>query len=171
MADHEQEGVASTASIAGHPIHPMLIPFPIAFLVGALVTDLVYWWNNTPFWAEASFWLVAAGLVTGAVAALFGLVDFLTIERARAHTAGWIHFLGNATALVLALISLGLRWGDPVAGVLPWGLTLSVIISVILSVTGWYGGELSYRHKIGVIGHDRQHEADVSTYEQQRHTP
>lgn len=148
MAHEHREGVESTATIAGHPIHPMLIPFPISFLVGALVTDLVYWSTGSSFWAQASFWLIGAGLATGLLAAIFGLTDFLTIERVREHSAGWIHFLGNATVLVIALVNLWLRWENPAAAILPWGVVLSAVIGLILIVTGWYGGELSYRHKL-----------------------
>lgn len=151
MADDLSKGVRSTAAIYGHPIHPMLVPFPIAFLVGALATDLVFWATGNSFWAGFSMWLVAAGLVMGAIAAAFGLTDFLTIERARSGSTGWVHFLGNALALVLALVSLLLRVGDPAAAVLPGGLVLSFIIVGVLLVTGWMGGELAYRYKIGVI--------------------
>ena len=140
-------------AIAGHPIHPMIIPFPIAFLVGALLTDLTYWIAGDPFWARASLWLVGAGLVGGATAAVFGLIDFLSIGRAREHSAGWIHFIGNSTVLVLSLVSLLLRWAHPAAAVLPWGLTISAVVGAILLITGWFGGELAYRHMIGVIGH------------------
>lgn len=150
MAREHSDGVESTAAIAGHPIHPMLIPFPISFLVGALVTDLVYWSTNGAFWAESSFWLILAGLITGAIAAVFGLIDFLTIERVREHSAGWIHFIGNAAVLVIALISVLMRWDNPEAAVMPWGLLLSVVTGLILIVTGWYGGELAYRHKVGI---------------------
>ena len=151
MPDDLRKGVRSTASIGGHLIHPMLVPFPIGFLVGALATDLVFWGTGNTFWAGFSMWLVAAGLVMGAIAAVFGLTDFLTIERARTGSTGWIHFLGNALALICALISLLLRVGDPAAAVLPGGLVLSFITVGILLVTGWMGGELAYRHKIGVI--------------------
>jgi CheY-like chemotaxis protein len=58
----------------------MLIPFPIAFLTGALATDLAYWWTGSPFWPQAAFWLLLAGLATGVLAAVFGLVDFLTVR-------------------------------------------------------------------------------------------
>jgi uncharacterized membrane protein len=148
-----REGVKSTVAIRGHPIHPALIPFPIAFLSGVLVTDLVYWGTGNLFWTRASFWLLVAGLVTGLIAAGTGLIEFLTIERARQHRDGWIHFIGNAIALLLAGGNLLLRWDDPAIGVLPWGLVLSAVVGVILAVTGWYGGELSYRHKIGVMEH------------------
>jgi uncharacterized membrane protein len=136
----------------------MLVPFPIAFLIGALATDLGYWATADPFWAEASLWLVGAGLVMGALAAVFGLTDFLTIKRARAHDAGWIHFLGNANVLVLALVNLLLRRNAPTAALLPWGLLLSTVTVALLGLTVWYGGELSYRHLIGVIGHGSKHD-------------
>lgn len=150
MARTHEHGVESTASVVGHPIHPMLIPFPIAFLSGALVTDLIFWWTGNLFWAQASFWLIAGGLLTGALAAVFGLIDFLTIGQVRQRAAGWIHFFGNATALILAGINLWWRSGDPAATLLPGGLILSALIAGILTITGWYGGELSFRHRIGV---------------------
>ncbi len=152
---HEpQEGIISTVNIAGHPVHPMLVPFPITFLVSALLTDIVYWRTLDDFWAQASFWLIAAGLVTGLLAGLVGAIDYLTIQRARERTAGKIHAAGNITAVVLAAVNLALRWGDREAPILWTGLLLSLAIAAILTVTGWFGGELSFRHKIGVI--DRQ---------------
>lgn len=159
---HHDRGVPSTASIIGHPIHPMLIPFPIAFLVGAFAADLAYWGTFDPFWARASVWLVGAGFVTGVLAAAIGLVDFLSIDRVRNHTAGWTHFLGNFFALILAFITLLLRVADVEGAVVPWGVVLTGIITVVLGVTGWYGGELSYRHKIGVI---ESHDATSSSSE------
>ena len=137
--DHTR-GVPSNAVIAGHPIHPMLIPFPIAFLIGALATDLAYWWTTDGFWAQSSFWLVGAGFLTGLGAAVFGLVDFLTIDRAREHRIGWVHAVGNGAVLVLALASLLWRRGDPIAVVIPWGIALSAVIAILLVVTGWAGG-------------------------------
>jgi uncharacterized membrane protein len=145
------DSAPSTAAIAGHPIHPMLIPFPVAFLPAALVTDIVYAWTANEFWAQASFWLLAGGLVTGALAAIFGLIDFFTIQRVRDHTAGWLHFLGNATVLVLTAVNLWLRWANEVDAVTPWGVLVSLAVTILLVITGWYGGELSYRHKVGVM--------------------
>lgn len=155
MAGKHTEGVSSTAAIAGHPIHPMLVPFPIAFLVGAFASDIAFWSTMDDFWARMALWLVGAGLVTGALAAAVGLTDFLTIHRAREQREGWIHFLGNALVLLLAFANLFLRLDDPAAGVLPSGIILSGVTSALLVITGWYGGELAYRHKIGVIEHDR----------------
>ena len=151
MADDVSKGVRSTAAIGGHPIHPMLVPFPIAFLVGALVSDLVFWGTGDGFWSRASWWLLAAGVVMGLLAAVFGLIDFLTIPRARQGSTGWVHFLGNLLAVMLALVNVLLRLGDAGAAVLPGGLILSFVTVGILLVTGWMGGELAYRFKIGVI--------------------
>src|SRR6188768_2201636 len=74
----------STASIAGHPLHPMLIPFPIAFFVAAFVWDLAFWRTGNAFWATAALWLLGAGLIMAALAAVVGLVDVLSEPRIRA---------------------------------------------------------------------------------------
>ena len=155
MGEEPSRGVPSTASLFHHPIHPMLVPFPIAFLIGALASDLAFWAAGDPFWARASLWLIGAGFVMGALAAVAGLTDFLTIRRARQGLAGWVHFLGNAAVLILALINFVLRIGDPAGAALPKGLVLSLIIAGLLGVTGWMGGELAYRRKIGVIEEGR----------------
>ncbi|MBI5444791.1 MAG: DUF2231 domain-containing protein [Deltaproteobacteria bacterium] len=150
--ENYSNAVPSTASIAGHPIHPILIPFPIAFFVGALASDLAYWYTTDLFWARASLWLVGSGVVMAAVAAIFGLTDFLTLGRVRATRDGWIHFLGNGTIVLLQAVSWYLRSGGAEAAVVPWGLGISVLATLMLLVTGWYGGELAYRHMIGVAG-------------------
>jgi uncharacterized membrane protein len=83
---------------------------------------------------------------------MVGLIDFITIERVREHKIAWVHFIGNATVLVLALINWLLRLGTLLESVPSWGLILSVMTAALLLITGWAGGELAYRHKIGVIG-------------------
>jgi uncharacterized membrane protein len=145
-------GVPSTVAVAGHPIHPILVQFPISFLVGALLTDLVFWFSNDAFWARASYWLIVGGLVGGLAAALTGILDFLRIRRVRQRTAGWAHLILNVSVLVLTTINLLLRLNNPISPILPWGLILSVIVSGLLGLSGWYGGELVYRHKIAVVG-------------------
>jgi uncharacterized membrane protein len=144
-------GVKSTASIAGHPIHPILVAFPIAFLIGLLASTIVYDVVKLPFWAYISKWLAMAGVVTMGFAAIFGIIDFVTISRARALTDGWVHFLGNVAALIIAIINTTLIWSNPILYAAPLGLVLSAITAGILLVTGWYGGELAYRYGIGVL--------------------
>jgi uncharacterized membrane protein len=152
-SNYRDTGVPSTVAVAGHPLHPAIITLPIGLLVTAPVTDIAYWFLGDVFWARASFWLIVAGLVTGLVAAITGLLDFIRIGRVRKHTAGWAHMYANVTALVVTAINLGLRVGDPVENLLFTGLVLSVIVATLLGISGWYGGELVYRHKIAVIGY------------------
>ncbi|MDQ3881136.1 MAG: DUF2231 domain-containing protein [Chloroflexota bacterium] len=147
----EHTAVRSTASIAGHPIHPMLVPLPIGLLSAAFASDLAYVWSGDRFWARASRWLTAGGVLTGASAALFGITDFVTLRRPREHVEGWLHGAGNALVLALGLASLRLRLADGDRAVVPWGVMLSGLSAMILTVTGWLGGELSYRYKVGVI--------------------
>ena len=151
----DPHGTPSTAAVAGHPIHPMIVPFPIALLSSALLTDLAYWATGRPFWALASLWLTRAGWLTGLAAAAVGATDFFTIPRARAQGAGRIHAAGNVIALGLATLSVAVRSRRPTSAVVPAGVALSALIASILGVTGWFGGELSYRHGIGVVGRDR----------------
>jgi uncharacterized membrane protein len=145
-------GVPSTVAIAGHPIHPILVQFPIAFLVGAALSDVIFWFIRDSFWALASFWLIVGGLAGGFASAATGLMDFFRIERVRKRTAGWAHMILNISALTLTIINLFIRWNHPISAVLPLGIILSVIVSTLLGISGWYGGELVYRHKISVIG-------------------
>ena len=147
------EGVRSNVHVLGHPVHPVLVLFPVAFLVGALVTDLVYLGTADVTWAAFSYWLLWAGLVTGIVAALTGAVDFLLIPRVRATSWGWVHMVGNLLVLVLAAVNVGIRVPDLAitGGALASGVVLSAIIAATLVVTGWAGGELVYRHRVAVL--------------------
>ncbi len=151
--DYRDSGVTSTVAIAGHPLHPLIVTFPIALLVVVLATDVAYWWTKSPFWAQASFWLIAAGLAGGVVAAITGLLDFLRIERVRKRQAGWAHMLLNVGALGLTVVNLLVRLGNPAGNILFLGLGLSVVVSTLLGFSGWYGAELVYRHKVAVIGY------------------
>jgi uncharacterized membrane protein len=141
----------STASIAGHPIHPMLVPFPIAFLAAALVTDVVFWSTGTPIWATASMWLLGAGIVMALVAALAGFTDFVGDQRIRNLNDAWVHMIGNLVAVVLAAINWYMRYkSGAAAGVLPWGIWISLVTVLLLVFNGWKGGEMVYRHRVGV---------------------
>jgi uncharacterized membrane protein len=151
--EYRDTGVPSTVAIAGHPLHPLLVTFPIAFLTSVLATDIAYWLTRDLFWAQVSIWLIGAGIVTGIIAALTGLMDFLKIDRVRQHSAGWIHMVGNVAGLGISLVNFGLRWGNSAGAILPTGIVLSLIVATLLGVTGWYGAELIYRHKVAVIGY------------------
>ncbi len=140
----------STARIAGHPVHPMLIPFPVAFLVATLACDLAYWATGSAGWVTGSTWLLGAALVMAALAAVAGLIDFFGDERIRALSDAWQHMVGNVIAVVVALVNFYLRRTDGEAAVLPWGLLLSFAVVGILLFTGWKGWEMVYRHRVAV---------------------
>jgi len=151
MSEHIPDAVPSTAAVAGHPIHPMLVPLPIASFVGVVVTDIAYLSTANPFWAEASRWLLLAGIVTGILAAVFGLIDFATISYVKDQRFAWFHFVGNGIAIVLSAINLLGRPAETRDGFSTGSFILSLIVLVMLLGTGWLGGELSYRYRIGVV--------------------
>jgi uncharacterized membrane protein len=134
-----------TVAIAGVPIHAMLVPFPIVCFTGALLSDITY--SNSPQvqWANFSQWLLAFGLIIGVIAAIFGLIDFLSAGRERPRI-GWIHLIGNAIVLLLALFNNLVHSRDGWTGVVPAGLTLSVLTVLIMIVTGFLGWRMAYRH-------------------------
>jgi len=156
--EYHDSGVPSTVAIAGHPLHPLIVTFPIAFLTGAFGADLGYWFTHDPFWARAALWLIGAGFTSGMVAALTGMLDFLKIGRVRKHSAGWIHMVGNVIAMVLTLVNWVLRLNNVEGNVLPNGLIISLIVASLLGITGWFGAELIYRHKVAVIGDSDRHD-------------
>lgn len=130
----------------------MLIPFPIALLSLVPVTDIVFASTESTFWSSVSYYLLWAGLISAGLAAVFGLIDFVGVPRVRSVRAGWAHMLLNVAIVALAVVNLLLRWGDTTDEVLPSGLILSLVATGLLLVSGWYGGELVYRHKVGIGG-------------------
>lgn len=140
----------STASIAGHPIHPMLIPFPIAFFVATFACDLAFWVTGASGWYDASLWLLGAGLIMAALAAAAGLTDFLGDPQIRALTTAWWHAGGNVLAVVIEIVNFFWRYSAGATAVLPTGLILSAVVVGIVLFTGWKGWELVYRARVGV---------------------
>ena len=140
----------SKARIAGHPIHPMLVPFPIVCFTGALFTDIAYARSADMMWANFSAWLLAVGMAMGVLAALAGLWDFIGNRRVRAQRPVWPHMLGNLVVLVLALFNNFVHSRDAWTSVVPTGLILSAATVALMFVTGWLGASLVYRHRVGV---------------------
>jgi uncharacterized membrane protein len=142
--------LASTMRIAKHPIHPMLVPIPIACFFGALLTDAAYWRTAETMWADFSAWLITGGVVMGYLAALVGLIDFLGNRHIRAQRPAWPHAIGNVVVLILATLNLFVHTRDAWTSVVPWGLTLSAAVVLVLMFTGWMGWSMVYRHGVGV---------------------
>lgn len=140
----------STASIAGHPIHPMLIPFPIAFFVATLLCDIAYARSGNGDWATASMWLLGAGVVMALLAAVAGLIDVLGDQRIRQLYDVWLHAGGNVLLVLIQVYSLYARETGGPNAILPTGLVLSAIAVVLMGFTGWMGWKMVYRDHVGV---------------------
>ena len=140
----------STAQIAGHPIHPMLIPFPIACFVLTLVCDIAFWRTANDFWSSASFWLLGVGLIMAALAAVMGLIDVMGDDQIRDLSDAWLHAGANIIAVVIEAYNWYSRYEHGSAAILPMGLILSLVVVLILLFSGWKGWEMVYRHRVGV---------------------
>ena len=137
----------STAKIGDHPIHPMLVPFPIVCFILALVCDVLYTQGHSEL-ATASKWLLAIGLVMAALAAVAGLTDFFGEKRIQGSDA-IKHMLANVTAVVLEIINFFLRLNNN-AAIGKIGVYLSIVVVLILLYSGWKGGDLVFKHGMGV---------------------
>jgi uncharacterized membrane protein len=142
--------LTSTAQVAGHPIHPMLVPIPIACFIGALVTDIAYWASAEMMWADFSSWFLVVGFIFGVLAAFAGLTDFLTNRLIRSRAPAWPHLLGNLVVLILAFFNALIHTRDAWTSVVPTGIILSIVTVLILPITGWLGWALVYRYRVGV---------------------
>jgi uncharacterized membrane protein len=156
MTDHDRStgNPRSTAVVGGHPIHPMLVPFPIVCFIGAFVTDVFFAYGAGPGWATASEWLLGIGLLMAALAATAGLADFMGDDRIRRLGDAVKHMLANVTAVVIAAVNLLIRLTTPDA-LLDIGIYLSGLTVLILLYSGWKGGDLVFVHRVGVHDRDR----------------
>ena len=138
------------AKLLGHPIHQMLIPFPLGLLGTSIVFDIAYLVSGNGRWADIAYWLIVAGLLSGLVAAVFGTIDFLAIPRnTRAWRIGLLHGVGNVVVVGLFAGSWLLRRGDPEDPSLV-AIILAFAGVGLAGVTGWLGGELVDRLGVGV---------------------
>jgi uncharacterized membrane protein len=141
----------SKTRLFGHPIHPMLVVFPLGLLATAVVFDILYLSNGNQAFPTASFYMIAAGVIGGLLAAIFGFIDWLALPKnSRARFIGGWHGIGNFVIVVLFAISWLLRWDNQnfIPGI-P-ALTLSLAGVGLALITGWIGGELVYRLGVGV---------------------
>jgi uncharacterized membrane protein/nitrite reductase/ring-hydroxylating ferredoxin subunit len=140
----------SKASIKSHPLHPILVSFPIAFFIGTLIFDLLgLCYDNTDFFRTATF-LTAGGIGSALLAAIPGIIDYLTVvpPDSSGKKRATKHGLTNITVVIIFSITLWLRQQDSPSYNLI--LALEVIGVILLSIAGWMGGTLVYRNQIGV---------------------
>ncbi len=141
----------SRAKLLGHPIHPMLIVYPLGLLSTAVVFDVLYLVTGNADLSIFSYWALAAGLIGGLAAAVFGLWDWLAVPQGtRAKRVGLWHGAGNLVVVALFGLAFLMRLSDPsyLPDVMP--MVPGVIGALIALGTAWLGGELVYRLRIGV---------------------
>ena len=140
----------SRAKLFGHPIHQMLIAFPLGVLGMSFFFDLIGMGTSRPQLHQAAYYMIAAGVVSGLLAAVFGLIDFLAIPAGtRAKRIGLLHGVGNVVVVVLFAGSWWLRRETVLTpGMVP--VVISGVAVVLALITGWLGGELVDRLSVGV---------------------
>ena len=140
--------MASKASIAGHPIHPMLVSIPIGLFVFSLVADIAARAGWGEAWPVVAFYCMGGGIVGALLAAVFGLVDLLSMTDERVKKVGLAHMAIMLVVVTLYVVNFALRWqGAPVAGA---PFTLSVFAILLLLAGGWLGGHMVFVHGVAV---------------------
>lgn len=140
----------SRVNIKGHPIHPILVSFPIAFFTGTLISDIILLLTNSVFFGLMGGFLEAVGILFTIVAAIPGIIDYLSVvpPKSSAMKRATRHGLLNITMLVIFTCSLLIRFGNEA------NVHIIVLLEgigvVILTIAGWLGGTLVHRNQIGI---------------------
>ena len=142
--------IISRMSIADHPIHPMLIHFPVAALIGLVGTDAAYVYTQDYFWARAGLWLLGIGVIGGTLSGLIGLLDLLLVKQIRRMITAWCHAILAVMMLSLASFNWQLRLNDPVGHIMPFGIYMSLLTAFLIFLTSILGGRLVYEFGVGV---------------------
>ena len=146
----------SRFKVLGHAAHPILIVFPLGLLATSVIFDILCALTRNPQFPIVAYWMIAAGVIGGLVAAVPGLVDWLAIPKnTRAKRIGLYHAVGNDIVLVLFAVSWWLRRDVPSHEPTTVAFALSVVGVLLALFTGWLGGEMIERHAVSV--HDGAH--------------
>lgn len=142
--------MTTPASIRNHPIHPMLIVFPIGLLVFSFVCDIIYHAGpHNPIWKVIAFYTIAGGVIGALLAAIPGFIDYLSITDRRVKRIATTHMVLNLVVVALFIFNLGFRYNaSPDREIV--GLVLSLIAISFMAVAGWLGGTMVYEHHMGV---------------------
>ena len=137
------------ATVAEHPVHPMLIPFPIALWIFSLASDLISLFGfGGPVWKDIALYTMVGGIVGGLAAAIPGYVDYRSLSDPVIVRIAQMHMLINVGLIVLFTINAGLRIMNGTEALMP--VFLSVLGVAGLGVSGWLGGELVYVQGVAV---------------------
>ncbi len=150
-----QHPTASAIAVVGHPIHAMMVHFPIALVIATLGVDVFFWYTGDPFWLRVGLWSAGFAFATGVAAGLVGTAELLLVKGIRIRVASWTHAVAAMTLLAVAGANWGLRIVAPEA-VLPHGLGLSLLATVFTGLAGWHGGKLVFDHGVGIMVSPKQ---------------
>ena len=154
------------ATVAGHPIHPLLVTFPIGSYVAAVIADIIFLTSGSSFWGTMSMWLIAFGIAGSLLAAFFGFVDYLSAPMSRqARGVANLHAVLNVCMLIVFGVALAARYFWPE---FVWGHIATLIGICMLLVSGILGGNLAHQHLVGSserdLGTDRSAADDDSAF-------
>ena len=136
------------ASIAKHPIHPMLVPIPIGLWLFSLVSDLIFrFGGGAAEWQTVAFYTMVGGIIGALAAAIPGLIDMISLPAGPKRTA-IIHMTLNLTVVALYVVNVFVRSTNPEN--IGLALMLSVVAVALLAVSGWLGGKMVYEHGVAV---------------------
>jgi uncharacterized membrane protein len=142
--------VGSAIALVGHPIHVIMVHFPIAFAIATLGVDVFYWFSGDVFWARVGIWSTGMAFWSGVAASIVGTGELLLVRGIRLLEASWSHAVAAMTLIAIVGANWGLRLIDP-ASILPHGLALSALATVMVGFAGWHGGKLVFDHGVGVL--------------------
>lgn len=143
----------SKVKVLDHPVHPMLVAFPITLFTTTLVAFVVYAVGGETLWFRIGYWANVAGVIAALVAAVPGFIDWLNIpNHIAAKRVGLVHMVLNLVVVAIFAINLAIQ-GDRVDEVMP-SATLAVLLSAVgvvtLLVSGYFGWSLVQTHHVGV---------------------
>jgi uncharacterized membrane protein len=152
--------MSTPASIRNHPIHPMLIVFPIGLWIFSLACDVFYHaGSHNIFWKGAAFYSMAGGIIGALLAAIPGFIDYLSLTDRRAKKIATMHMVLNLAVVAMFIFNLGIRYNAPPSGEV-FEVMLSVAAISLMSISGWLGGSLVFEHRVGVAPKREEREID-----------
>lgn len=158
----------SKAAIGDHPIHPMIVPIPIGAFFLAVAGDLTHAATSDPFWYRFSYVCIGAGLAFALLAAVFGIIEYFGVKMSAPgrRLAAW-HARLNVAVILLYAVSFWLRRDGAALATDRWPLAMwtSLLAFVLLGLSGWLGGNLSYHHKVGVVENKDPEALEIGMHE------
>jgi uncharacterized membrane protein len=144
------QDTASAIAVVGHPVHAMMVHFPIALAIATLGADVFYWWGADVFWTRVALWSAGFAFATAVAAGVVGTLELLLVGGIRVRIGSWTHAIAAMTLIAVLGMNWGVRLVDPMAA-LPHGIGLSLLASVFAGFAGWHGGKLIFDHGIGIM--------------------